>query len=1060
MLRFPFANHEVGVAALLDEGLTDAQAMGLVALSTKINFKKDARWKGSPIINRGRALHTWLWHFMYGHEENLRRPPATSMQADTEFSNNFRQQAIALEVKWNDRRRSAGSRVEFDGRMQEVDVLRSKLQLSAAVPSNSDAPPAKRLFGAATGGAGDPTPASSDAEQQRHTAALHAFAMGTHERLGAGYASRDKPCAVRRLTNDHDVLGLIADFVRCRPRRALEPPPREVQVLRAGMWREHKEKHGWRELAEERSVQLEAALADAVRAMRREAQAHAEAAALREQFDEYRRELQADSTAWRAAVERESERALKEQQRAAAAARREQKREDTALFSAERERAERAEAEVVRAKEDKEGDRRETLARYRQRELEADAARAQVEQALAELENQHAAQLAAMERLRNARNGTALERQAALEAEVQRLKARRKANQLKVSDANLARRATAVAQQQLEKERTAIRDFMGSGLDYAARAKQIETENAALLQKLKAAQAEVTAAHGEAAEKLKAARAEVTAARGEAAKYKAIAEPAKAKFFESGHFSAQVDQIIIECLSLGVARNKLPQLFVIFARFYGILIPGRKKKVPGLWVDGRRTTVDRFVYYLPGKSHVKEMAAVMNQLNKLHVGEWLLQHIESDEETSCCYLADGAESQQVDYLGQLLSRRVNGKLEIKALSLDALGSKTADAQAAAFRTSLGEMSDLMLKAGLVDNRAAELIRRFLPTCSMNDRASPARAAARKALGLPEGENDPTCAEHGLVNILEEGRKAMDKVLRQMMEISDAQAEGDAAKVKAMRTCVGWFSSPACALIYQVTLPPLLHSFLTWSPSHLPSRIPSRIPTRIPSRIPSCIPSRIPSPSRLPSLPQVAKYCALCSSKGYAIGKKFAEWLEARLADAEDQTQLLGDVEDLLAICGSRMYVFFLDAAVTERLLSQVGSLLTFLEEEDDLQAEGGGKLRKSILTGTNSPACMAAVRAMAVVSDAVLWPLLKAIKPSADVHTLDVLPKVWPMAVDYFRDAAARPRGMIDGDLSLDLGGVAATAAPQTAAQTRRSQRAAYRHGADSGHDPGGSAAG
>ena len=40
---------------------------------------------------------------------------------------------------------------------------------------------------------------------------------------------------------------------------------------------------------------------------------------------------------------------------------------------------------------------------------------------------------------------------------------------------------------------------------------------------------------------------------------------------------------------------------------------------------------------------------------------------------------------------------------------------------------------------------------------------------------------------------------MDKVLREMMEITDAQAEGDAAKVKAMRTCLGWFSSPACAL---------------------------------------------------------------------------------------------------------------------------------------------------------------------------------------------------------------------------------------------------------------------
>eukprot|EP00966_Prymnesium_polylepis_P073460 1705218-Prymnesium_polylepis.1 len=91
---------------------------------------------------------------------------------------------------------------------------------------------------------------------------------------------------------------------------------------------------------------------------------------------------------------------------------------------------------------------------------------------------------------------------------------------------------------------------------------------------------------------------------------------------------------------------------------------------------------------------------------------------------------------------------------------------------------------------------------------MNDRASTARAAARKVLGLPDGDDDPTCAEHGLVNILEEGRK---KVLREMMEITDVQAEGDAAKIKAMRTCVGWFSSPACALIYQVGAAALGHS---------------------------------------------------------------------------------------------------------------------------------------------------------------------------------------------------------------------------------------------------------
>ena len=75
---------------------------------------------------------------------------------------------------------------------------------------------------------------------------------------------------------------------------------------------------------------------------------------------------------------------------------------------------------------------------------------------------------------------------------------------------------------------------------------------------------------------------------------------------------------------------------------------------------------------------------------------------------------------------------------------------------------------------------------------MNDRALPARKAARlvlrKALGLPDdGDDDPTCAEHALVNILEEGRKGIDVVLRAMMHITEEQAESDATKVKAHST---------------------------------------------------------------------------------------------------------------------------------------------------------------------------------------------------------------------------------------------------------------------------------
>ena len=36
--------------------------------------------------------------------------------------------------------------------------------------------------------------------------------------------------------------------------------------------------------------------------------------------------------------------------------------------------------------------------------------------------------------------------------------------------------------------------------------------------------------------------------------------------------------------------------------------------------------------------------------------------------------------------------------------------------------------------------------------------------------------------------------------------------------------------------------------------------------------------------------KVAKYVALRSSKGYAIGAKFREWMDARLADQEEQAE--------------------------------------------------------------------------------------------------------------------------------------------------------------------------
>eukprot|EP00965_Chrysotila_dentata_P149983 4953378-Pleurochrysis_carterae.AAC.1 len=94
---------------------------------------------------------------------------------------------------------------------------------------------------------------------------------------------------------------------------------------------------------------------------------------------------------------------------------------------------------------------------------------------------------------------------------------------------------------------------------------------------------------------------------------------------------------------------------------------------------------------------------------------------------------------------------------------------------------------------------------------MNNRAAAARKAACLVRGDDEANDDPTCAHHSITNIFEEGRKAIDAVMRKMMDITDEMAATDAKKVKSMRTSVGWFSTPSCALIYKCSKYVALHS---------------------------------------------------------------------------------------------------------------------------------------------------------------------------------------------------------------------------------------------------------
>ena len=188
--------------------------------------------------------------------------------------------------------------------------------------------------------------------------------------------------------------------------------------------------------------------------------------------------------------------------------------------------------------------------------------------------------------------------------------------------------------------------------------------------------------------------------------------------------------------------------------------------------------------------------------------------------------------------------------------------------------------------------------------------------------------------------------------------------------------------------------------------------------------------------------------ALFSSKGYAIGENFALWLAHKLQTTEQLAgDLIGHVEDLLAICGGRDYVFFLDAAVVDRF-SQFESLYGYLLEEADLGAEAGGKLRKAIITGFESVYCMSAVRSMAIISEEWLWPCLRAIEPGPKAHILDVCPQLWPCVLAWLEEAAANPQAVIDGTLSLRArleacGQRTTPLKPPTPAGERRAARAA-----------------
>ena len=443
---------------------------------------------------------------------------------------------------------------------------KARLQLKELASELFDA---KILRVQTAGGGGEEPPRASPPAALEDGDRLLAFAMGTHERLGSGL---ERPCCVRLLAGHTDLLRAIANHVRHgHMGRAISPAPHELYEMRKINYGLERERLMLRAAIDELRDELHSQSRALARGLRREAA--------------LKRQLEMTEADWDAAVEQLVEEHLAEQRRwqQLLKASQQERNDEAVRWQLKVNAATNAGVTAVRAKA---AEQREQL-----RRAAADREEALVEQLAAE---QRAAELeAALERVRSCSKSKLLEEIAAQRATITKLGERRKANQRKIGDANLADRRAAEAQRKLEAERATFRAF--------TQREEIGEERFAALQQ------EAT----DLRKRLAAEEAALKASQEEAARFKAVAEPDKERFFKSGRFTAAVDLAIIECLMNGVARVKVPLLFFTFARLFGVKAPSRMKKVQAPRVDGKRQTVEREVFFFPGATHCKDMAPVM-----------------------------------------------------------------------------------------------------------------------------------------------------------------------------------------------------------------------------------------------------------------------------------------------------------------------------------------------------------------------------------------------------------------------------------------------------------------
>ena len=282
MLAYPEADHSAAVCAVLDGPILLGHAVGVCRAAKQLN-KCKSKWHGATTTNGGVAYHIWLYHFLGGAGAKLHAAHVAGAQRSKAlFSAAVREEdafsaRVRTLLKTIGRAAAAGQSTAFVHK--ELAELRSKivplslLQWSdcgtLAVGSGATVAAAPSAIVAA-GPSPSPPPAESEKEWRQQTALLLAFAMGTHARLGEGYASRDGPCAVRLVARNEDVLRQIAAHVRDLPPHILAPPDRETLRLRRLQWQLEQELRAERSASEELRVQLADAGRERARGVRRE----------------------------------------------------------------------------------------------------------------------------------------------------------------------------------------------------------------------------------------------------------------------------------------------------------------------------------------------------------------------------------------------------------------------------------------------------------------------------------------------------------------------------------------------------------------------------------------------------------------------------------------------------------------------------------------------------------------------------------------------------------------------------------------------------------------------